>query len=123
MAIMNPITIRETYRDMRRDPVNRDIYLMDFVDEFRSSGDASMIRDPIETGFHEGEEAVLAGVVETLCDEKGMEPPDWTADIPACKEPYFRHGMEKLKAISVVESPARFRIRLVFVLENFLSRV
>ena len=31
--------------------------------------------------------------------------------------------IERLKAISIVESPVRFRIRKIFVLENFLSRV
>ena len=32
-------------------------------------------------------------------------------------------GLERLKAISIVESPLRFRIRKILVLENFLSRV
>jgi hypothetical protein len=31
--------------------------------------------------------------------------------------------MENLKAIALVESPLRFRIRKIFVLENFLNRV
>lgn len=117
------ISVRETYDLMRRHPQNRDIYLMDFVDDFRHYRDAEAIREPFVTGYNDQEEAMMAGVVEYLCDEIGMEIPEWTSDIPACKDPYFRHGMESLKAISVVESPLRFRIRKVFVLENFLDRV
>jgi hypothetical protein len=43
--------------------------------------------------------------------------------VPACRKPWFVAGMENLKAIAVAESPLRFRIRKIFVLENFLSRV
>jgi hypothetical protein len=32
-------------------------------------------------------------------------------------------GIENLKAITLVESPLRFRIRKIFVLDNFLRRV
>jgi hypothetical protein len=117
------ISIRGTYNLMKKDPENRDIYLMDFVDRFRYHRDMSAIQEPFEAGFDDQEEAVLAGVVEYLCDEIPVDPPEWTDRIPACRDPYFRHGMESLKAISVVESPLRFRIRKVFVLENFLDRV
>lgn len=37
--------------------------------------------------------------------------------------PWFVAGMENLKAIALAESPLRFRLRKIFVLENFLSRV
>jgi hypothetical protein len=53
----------------------------------------------------------------------GVEAPGWLASVPACRDPYFVSGMENLKAISIVESPLRFRIRKIFVLENFPSRV
>ncbi len=96
---------------------------MDFVDDFRYYKDLSSIKDPVSMGKDSELEALLSSVVEYLCDEIGATPPAWSSDIPACKEPYFVHGMENLKAISIVESPLRFRIRKIFVLENFLSRV
>jgi len=52
-----------------------------------------------------------------------LECPGWILEVPACKDPWFVSGMESLKAIALVESPLQFRIRKIFVLENFLSRV
>jgi hypothetical protein len=51
-----------------------------------------------------------------------IEFPNWIWNIPSCKEPWFVSGYENLKAISLVESPAFFRRRKIFVLENFLYR-
>jgi hypothetical protein len=52
-----------------------------------------------------------------------MEAPQWLEQIPECEEPWFVSGLERLKAITIVQSPLRFRMRKIFVLENFLSRV
>jgi hypothetical protein len=68
-------------------------------------------------------DAVLASVAESICDELKLPIPDWLSKVPACREPYFVSGLENLKATAIVESPLRFRIRKVFVLENFLHRV
>jgi hypothetical protein len=51
------------------------------------------------------------------------EAPEWILTVPAPRDPWFVSGMESLKAIAIVESPLPFRIRKIFVLENFLSRV
>ena len=116
-------TIRQTQTLMLEYPGNKWIYMMDFVDDFRYYKEPDAIKDAIITGMNVDIDALLASVVEYLCDEIGSDAPEWTASIPACKYPYFVHGMENLKAISVVESPLRFRIRKIFVLANFLSRV
>ena len=76
-----------------------------------------------EICLYGGMDALLASTAESLCDESGIEPPDWIAGIPACSHPFFVSGIENLKAIAIVESPLRFRIRKIFVMENFLSRV
>jgi hypothetical protein len=44
-------------------------------------------------------------------------------EVPTCKDPWFVSGMENINAIALVESPLQFRIRKIFVLENFLIRV
>jgi len=95
---------------------------MEFVDDFRYYKDPQAVAEPFELSDQKMD-ALLASMAESLCDEMGIEPPEWLARVPACREPYFVGGLENLKAISIVESPLRFRIRKIFVLENFLSRV
>ena len=116
------MTLREVKDQINSDPKNWRIYLMDFVDDFRYYKDPRMVAEPFEPS-DERTDALLASTAEALCDELGIEPPEWLASVPACREPYFVGGLENLKAISIVESPLRFRIRKIFVLENFLSRV
>jgi len=98
------------------------IPLMDFVDDFRRHKDPAAIYQPFILN-DERIDAVLAGVIEYLCDELEISIPDWLQDIPSCREPYFVSGMDNLKATALVESPLRFRMRKVFVMENFLFRV
>jgi len=95
---------------------------MDFVDDFRYYKDLKAVTEPFLPS-DERMDALLASTAESLCDEIGVTPPDWLRDIPACRDPYFVGNIQNLKAISIVESPLRFRIRKIFVLENFLSRV
>ena len=116
------ITAAETKRKFDEDPRWWKIPLMDFVDDFRSYKNEQAISQPFELG-DEDKDAVLAGVIETLCDELGIQIPSWLADVPPCSKPLFLSRMESLKAISIVESPVRFRLRRIFVRENFLFRV
>lgn len=98
------------------------IPLMDFVDDFRYYKDPQAVAMPFELN-DERKDAVLASVIETLCDELGITIPGWLSQVPACREPYFLSEMESLKAFSLVQTPVHFRIRKVFVMENFLFRV
>jgi len=116
------ITLRETREKIQQDPKWWCIHLMNFVDDFRYYKDPRAIVDPFELS-DERMDALLASTAESLCDEIGIEAPDWLADVPACSHPFFVSGIENLKAITIVESPLRFRMRKIFVLENFLSRV
>lgn len=95
---------------------------MNFVDDFRYYKDPKAVVEPFELS-DEKMDALLASITESLCDEFGLEPPEWLTDVPACRDPYFVGEIQNLKAISIVESPLRFRMRKIFVLENFLSRV
>ncbi|HTK38246.1 MAG TPA: hypothetical protein VL325_07125 [Pyrinomonadaceae bacterium] len=116
------ITAVDTKLRFKQEPQWWKIALMDFVDDFRRHEDPAAIEQPFPLD-DERQDAVLAGVIESLCDEINIEVPGWLDHVPACREPYFVAGLENLKAIAIVESPLRFRIRKVFVLENFLSRV
>jgi hypothetical protein len=116
------ITLREVREQIKADAKHWRIYLMDFVDDFRYHKDQRAVAEPFALAGDKMD-ALLASTAEALCDELGFEPPSWLAEVPASREPYFVSGFENLKAISIVESPLRFRIRKIFVLENFLSRV
>lgn len=116
------MTLQEVKRQIAVDPDNWRIFLMDFVDDFRHTKNPAAIADPIRP-TSQPIDAMLASVAEYLCDELGVNSPEWLATVPACATPWFVSGIENLKAIALVESPLRFRIRKIFVLDNFLSRV
>lgn len=116
------ITLRETREKIANDRRWWCIHLMNFVDDFRYHKDLRALEEPFEP--HERNmDALVASTAESLCDEMGLNIPEWLDRIPECEEPWFVSGFERLKAITIVESPLRFRIRKIFVLENFLSRV
>lgn len=98
------------------------IYLFNFVDSFRQGPKKKLIVIPPLTETSPPIKALLASTVETLCDEKGMIPPEWTLSIFPLAEPWFVSEIENLKAIALMESPIHFRKRNIFVLENFLGR-
>ena len=95
---------------------------MDFVDDFRHHRDPAAIAEPFGLG-DEQKDAVLAGAIETLCDELKIDIPDWLSDVPGCGDPCFLSRVEAMKSFSLVESPIHFRVRKVFVGDNFLFRV
>jgi hypothetical protein len=115
-------TLRNVREQISSDAQNWPLYLMDFVDEFRRTKNPDMVEAPFDLAGDRND-ALLASTAEALCDELGIDPPKWLDQVPACREPYFVSGIENLKAISIVESPARFRIRKIFVMDNFLRRV
>lgn len=116
------ITARETKQRMIDDPRWWKIALMDFVDDFRYYRNPAAISDSFDLGDEE-KDAVLAGTIETLCDEMEISIPAWLRDVPACREPRFLSRVEAMKAFSLAESPVHFRVRKVFVCDNFLHRV
>jgi len=116
------ITAAETKLRINEDLKWWKIPLMDFVDDFRRNKNPAAIRERFVMD-NEQIDAVLASVIESLCDEMKIEIPAWLESIPACRQPYFVAGIEDLKATAIVESPVRFRLRKVFVMENFLQRV
>lgn len=115
-------SLRETKQNIVSDPEHWLIPLMDFVDDFRYYKDPVAIAEPL-TFDNEKIDALLAATVHSLCNEVDLQIPNWVWQAPPCREPWFVSGMESLKAIALVESPLPFRLRKIFVLENFLTRV
>jgi hypothetical protein len=116
------ISLKDLKEKIEQDSANWSVSLMDFVDDFRYYKDLSVFREPFNR-MDDRWAALLAATTEELCREQGVEPPEWIHSVPASKDPWFVSGLENLKAIALAESPLPFRLRKIFVLENFLSRV
>jgi transcriptional regulator with XRE-family HTH domain len=97
-------------------------HLFDFVDAFRSTHDEALVQEGPVTELDVRLQALCASVTEALCCELSLPLPPWCAGIPPLTTPWFVAGIENLKAMALVESPAWFRARGIFVLDNFLSR-
>ena len=98
------------------------IHFFNFVDRMRASRDSSLIEAPPVADLDPKVEALIASTVEVLCRELGIGAPSWCRGILPLAEPWFVAGVENLKATALVESPAFFRARNIFVLDNFLNR-
>jgi hypothetical protein len=102
-----------------------DYALADFLDEFYLNGECRERRLAREPAPLENDmaSAYLAAVAEHLALQYKLTIPSWVnATNRFLHRPYFSGGLESLKATLLVESPAAFRRRLLFVSANALSR-
>ena len=97
-------------------------HLFNFVDRFRASQNQELIARPPCSELDDKLKALVASTVEALACEHGVSLPAWRRCILPLATPWFVSGMENLKASALIESPAFFRARNIFVLDNFLSR-
>jgi hypothetical protein len=106
--------------------------LGDFVDDFRlrtanADEKLALVREApvwVESPSQEDCNAYWAAMVETLCREAGLQPPEWTESARCyLHRPWFAGGLDGLKAILLAESPVAFRRRNLFVSSDALARV
>lgn len=103
-------------------------HLWDFLDQFAIERRPEMLAEEpprLCESIEEGDvaDAYLAAVAVALSRSAGVVPPAWTRGARALKSPWFAHPGGALRATLILESPAAFRERNLFVSENALSRV
>ncbi|MBA3385240.1 MAG: hypothetical protein H0T95_01210 [Chthoniobacterales bacterium] len=102
--------------------------VVEFLDQFNIKQDAAMLaQEPplLITKLHdEGvADAYLAAVAVQMSCTIGRVPPAWTRDAARfLRRPWFASAGPSLRATLLLESPAAFRERNLFVSENALDR-
>ena len=98
--------------------------LREFLDHFYANPEhreASLRAQPLP--LDDLRDAYLGATAEHLASCYNLELPVWCETYGlALRRPFFAGGLESLKAILTVESPAAFRRRMLFVSKNALSR-
>lgn len=102
----------------------RQLLLNQFIDDFRRATPSARwaaIAEPIVP--NDSLAALLAATVETLCVEVESRPPPWVAT-KVSPEPFFAFDAKSfpLRVRLMIESPPAFKLRRVFVPDNFLQR-
>ncbi len=123
-VLRRPTSLREVSDRVVAGAQAFDPALREFLDEFYAHPDrrqAALRQEPAL--IEDMKDAYLAAVAEYLAASYGLETPDWvdTHGRPL-KRAFFAGGLESLKAILTVESPAAFRRRLLFVGKDALDR-
>ena len=118
------MTARDCLREALREAAACQRVINQFIDDFRRGTTDErwrMVEEAIDSsGPLEG---LVAAVVSALCREAGMQAPDWVGHV-ASPEPFFPFPADTfaMRVRLMIEAPPPFRIRRVFVPENFLSR-
>jgi hypothetical protein len=106
-----------------------DLSLRNFLDGFYARPNADALRpEPPQLAVKDPrhgqiEDAYLAATAEWLAWKFNLPPPSWIfAPARALRRPWFASPLASLRAVLLIESPAPFRARNLFVSENALSR-
>lgn len=99
-----------------------DFGLRNFLDEFAANPEGvSLAEEPPLLGGHL--DAYLAATAEWLCGQHRIPTPAWVrSDSRKLRHPWFALPWAGMRAVLLLESPAAFRSRNLFVSGNALSR-
>jgi hypothetical protein len=125
---MRPRTLAEVAQ-LTLDGDSFDRCLANFLDEFYATPTAEALAPvPSLLAPELGEpgrvqDAYLAATAEQLAGDRRLPVPAWTAaEARKLHRPWFASPLAALRAVLLLESPAAFRARNLFVSENALSR-
>ena len=103
--------------------------LANFLDAFYAAPNALALADspallaPTQSELGPVQDAYLAATAEELARHFSLPTPVWTAaEAHKLHRPWFTSPLTALRAVLLLESPAGFRARNLFVGENALSR-
>jgi hypothetical protein len=106
-----------------------DFCLRNFLDGFYAKPhEAALVSEPpllakTDSPFGQIEDAYLAATAEWLAWKYDLSAPRWAFDEQrSLHHPWFASSLAALRGILLMESPAAFRSRNLFVSENALSR-
>jgi hypothetical protein len=125
---MRPKTLAEVAQlTMNGDSFDR--CLANFLDEFYAAPDAkALAAAPMLLASDLGEpgrvqDAYLAATAEKLASDNHFPVPAWTdAEARKLHRPWFASSLMTLRAVLLLESPAAFRSRNLFISKNALTR-
>jgi len=126
---MRPQTLMEVAQ-LALDGDSFDRCLANFLDDFYAAPHARALADeppllaPRLAELGQVQDAYLAATAEELARAYALPFPAWTdAETRKLHRPWFASQLSALRAVLLLESPAAFRSRNLFVSENALSRV
>ena len=125
---MRPKTLREV-AELAASGESFDRCLANFLDEFSAAPNATALAAApplLAPKFDEKgrvQDAYLAATAEELARARQFSVPAWVAeDSRKLHRPWFASPLAALRAVLLLESPAAFRSRNLFVSENALTR-
>jgi hypothetical protein len=122
------LTTLRAVAEQTRGGVSFGTCLRDFLDAFRAQPSQAALDEepiPLAGSVHEGDvyDAYLAATAEALACQAGLDTPAWTRGPGrALRRPWFAVPWAGLRAVLILESPAAFRSRNLFVSANALAR-
>jgi hypothetical protein len=125
---MRPTTLAEVAR-LAAEGHPFDLTLGNFLDGFKCMPQSdALAQAPMLLATSQGhpgqvQDAYLAATAEELSRQHGFPLPLWVnQEDRKLRRPWFASSMSALRAVLLLESPAGFRSRNLFVSENALSR-